>query len=71
MEELLIKKIEAGIRKIRFGTTTPEEAKLGSLFNKLKPINPGMYEDLLNNYKSLLQKTNQDYTLNSFIFKYN
>lgn len=54
MEELLIKKIEAGIRKIRNGNALPAEINLGVLFNKLKPINPYMYQDLLNNYKAVL-----------------
>ena len=38
MEELLIKKIEAGIRKIKNGNALPNETNLGVLFNKLKPI---------------------------------
>lgn len=42
MEELLIKKIEAGIRKIKNGNALPNETNLGVLFNKLKPINPYM-----------------------------
>ena len=54
MEELLIKKIEAGIRKIKNGNALPNETNLGVLFNKLKPINPYMYQDLLNNYKAVL-----------------
>lgn len=56
MEELLIKKIEAGIRSIKHGTATPADAKVGVFLNKLKPINLAMYEDLLNNYKAVVQK---------------
>ena len=56
MEDLLIKKIEAGIRAIRRGTATPETAKVGVFLNKLKSINPGMYQDLLNNYKAVIMK---------------
>jgi len=53
MEEIYIKKIEAGIRSIRFGLTKPADSKVGYFLNKLKPLNPGMYDELLNNYKAV------------------
>jgi hypothetical protein len=58
MEEILIKKIESGIRSIKFGTQTPETASVGVWLNKLKDINKGMYDDLLNNYKAVINKMN-------------
>lgn len=33
------------------GTKTPIEAKVGISLNKLKPLNIGMYEQLLKEYK--------------------
>ncbi|MHA2270109.1 MAG: hypothetical protein ACXAB8_20150 [Promethearchaeota archaeon] len=50
VEELLVKKIECGIRGIRMGTKNPEEAKVGKFLNKLKDVNEGLYDDLLIRY---------------------
>jgi len=49
-EEIIIKKIEGGIRAIKLGTKTPEEVSLGYSLNKLKDLNPPMYEDKLFEY---------------------
>jgi len=49
-EELHIKNIENGIRAIRFGSKTPEEAKVGMHLAKLKAVNEGMHDDLLKKY---------------------
>jgi len=53
MEDLLIKKIENAIRSIKLGALDPKDAKVGYFLNKLKPLNPYMYQDLLNNYKTI------------------
>ena len=53
MEDLLIKKIEGLIRSIKKGIITKEESNIGVFFNKLRPLNKGMYDELLNNYKAL------------------
>ena len=50
MEELIIKKIESGIRGIRLGTRKPEDVKVGYYLNKLKPLNIGMYEEYMERY---------------------
>jgi hypothetical protein len=50
IEELSIRKIESGIRCIKNGSMTPAEAKCGLYLNRLKGINLGMYQELLNNY---------------------
>ena len=57
LEENCIRKIEAGIRGIKSGTKTPIEAKCGYFLNKLKPLNPPMYEELLAQYV----QTKKDY----------
>ena len=39
MEELILKKVNGGIRAIKLGTKTPEEARVGYWLNRLKEIN--------------------------------
>lgn len=56
MEDIYIKKVENGIRAIKMGTKTPAEAGVGAPLNKLKELNIGMYEELLEKYKALLPK---------------
>ena len=55
-EEIYIQKVEAGIRAIRFGTKTPNEAQVGLWLNKLKPLNDGMYNDLMDKYKNVMKE---------------
>lgn len=55
MEEILIKNIENGIRAIRLGNKTPIEANLAVQFNKLLPLNKGMYDDLMEKYKRVVE----------------
>lgn len=50
MEELLIRKVEGGIRGVRMRTKTPEEAKVMYFLNRLKEINEGLYSDYLEKY---------------------
>lgn len=54
-ESDLIKKIKGGIIGIKNKTKTPAEAKLGVLFNALKPINLGQYDELMSEYKNALE----------------
>ncbi len=49
-EEIYISRIENGIRGIKMGSKTPESLALQPTFNKLKPLNPHMHEDLLDKY---------------------
>lgn len=57
MEERLVLIIENGIRAIKMGTKTPQEAELGKIFTKLKPLNEPMYLDLMERYKKVLNKS--------------
>lgn len=50
MEELLIRKVENGIRSLRMRTRTPEEVKVMYFLNKLREINDGLYSDYLEKY---------------------
>lgn len=59
MEDLLISKIEGGIRGIRMGSKTPETAQLGNLFTRLKPLNEGMYLELIEKYKNVVADYNK------------
>jgi hypothetical protein len=54
MEQQLIKKITGGLMGIRLGTKEPKD--VATLLNKLKPINPGMYEEFFEKYKNLVIK---------------
>ena len=68
MEQQLIKKITGGLFGMKMGTKEPREVAV--LLNKLKPINPMMYEDLFDKYKNLVVKTNQDSKVSERIFRY-
>jgi hypothetical protein len=54
MEQQLIKKITGGLFGIKMGTKEPKE--VATLLNKLKPINPMMYEEMFEKYKNLTIK---------------
>ena len=54
IEELSVKKIRSGIKQIKSGLKTPEEASLGFAFNKLKDLNEGLYEDFLAEYTKVV-----------------
>jgi hypothetical protein len=56
IEDLYIKKIEGGIRSVTNGSKTPKDSEVAVYLNKLKPINEGMYEDLLGKYKTAVEK---------------
>ena len=54
MNELLVKKIEAGIRSIRLKIKTPQEVELTDYFNRLYKTNEGLYYDLIAKYQGVL-----------------
>jgi len=60
VEEICIQKIESGIRAIKNGSKTPKEANCGFSFSKLKPLNEGMHDDLMNDYKAVMVQYNKD-----------
>lgn len=68
MEQQLIKKITGGLFGMKMGTKEPKEVAV--LLNKLKPINPYMYEEMFNKYKDLVVKTNQASNVSERIFRY-
>lgn len=53
-EEIHIEKINLGIRAIQKGTKTAKTANLSASFEKLKTLNKGMYDELMNNYRATL-----------------
>lgn len=55
-EEIYISRVESGIRSIKLGTKTPNEAQVGLWLNKLKPLNDGMYDDLMDKYKRIMKE---------------
>lgn len=59
IEELSIEKIQAGMRAIKSGSKTPAEANCGFFFKKLKPLNEGMHDDLMKEYKTVMENHNK------------
>tara|TARA_R110002050_G_scaffold79261_12_gene169444 strand:- start:5027 stop:5230 length:204 start_codon:yes stop_codon:yes gene_type:complete len=55
-EEIHIGRIEGGIRAIRGGRKSPEQADIGKSLNILKTLNEPMYDDLLSKYKRVVEK---------------
>jgi hypothetical protein len=53
MEDILIRKIKGGLLGMKQKTKEPKE--VAKLLNKLKAINEGMYQDLLNDYKQVMK----------------
>ena len=51
MEELLIKKINQTLRQLKKFIKKPKDTNIGYLLNRLKDINPMLYEDYLEEYK--------------------
>lgn len=58
-EELCIKKIRSGMIGIKSDKITPKDANCGYFFKQLKPLNEGMYEDLISEYKIVMKKYNE------------
>lgn len=62
MEELCIKNITNGFRKMRLHSNMSHselietKQKIATSLNRLKEINPYLYQDYLNDYKALLKK---------------
>jgi hypothetical protein len=54
MEDLLIRKVKGGINGIKNGTK--EATEIAPLLNKLKALNEGMYDELVQEYKIALEK---------------
>jgi hypothetical protein len=58
MEELCIENIEKGIRLIRSGKKSPKDAGLGVYFKRLRDLNDGIYNDLIAEYKLVIESYN-------------
>lgn len=57
-EELCVENIEKGIQLIRSGKKSPKEAGLGVYFKRLKELNDGIYDDLIAEYKKVVEDYN-------------
>lgn len=53
-EETYVKHIECGIRAIKLGTKRPDESNVGKFLNKLREVNEGLYDDLMERYQNIL-----------------
>jgi hypothetical protein len=60
-EDLLIKKIEGAIRGIRMGNKAPKDvaSEVAHGFARLKTLNEGMHDDLMEKYKNVVKDYNQ------------
>jgi hypothetical protein len=54
-EEIYVSRIEAGIRSIRMGSKTPNEAQVPVWLNKLRLVNDGLYDDFMEKYKNIMK----------------
>jgi hypothetical protein len=54
-EETYVKHIECGIRAIKLGTKKPHETNVGKFLNKLREVNDGLCDDLLERYKKVVE----------------
>lgn len=57
-EELVVTKVENGIRSIKLGTKKPEDVDIYPYLEKLKNLNEGLHEELLKKYKKTLALNN-------------
>lgn len=53
MEELILKKVRGGIRGIKMGTKTIDEARVMYFLEKLAKINDGLYQDYMTEYNKV------------------
>ena len=60
MESFLIKQIENGIRGVKLGTKKPQDVakRTNKFLERLKPVNPGMYEELHGKWIAQCKKYN-------------
>lgn len=56
IEEIVVRKIEGGIRGIENGTKLPEDVNVPMQLKKLQAINDGLYEDLCDKYYATLDE---------------
>ena len=54
-EETYVKHIECGIRAIKLGTKRPDEANVGKFLTKLREVNEGLYDDLMERYQNIVE----------------
>lgn len=60
IEDMSIRKIQAGIIGIKNKTKTVKEANLNYFFDKLKPLNKEMHDDLYAQYVQVVRKINEE-----------
>lgn len=53
MEKLIIKKLDGGLRGLRNGTKTIEEARIMYFLGRLAEVNDGLYQDYLIAYAKI------------------
>ncbi len=61
--DVLEKKITGLMSKIKRREITMAESKIGKFFNKLKPLDLASYENLLKEYKKIIEEVKSDETI--------
>jgi hypothetical protein len=54
-EETYVKHIECGIRAIKLKTKKPHETNVGKYLNKLRVVNDGLCDDLMERYQKVIE----------------
>lgn len=55
-EELIVRKIESGIRGIDLGTKKPHEVNILKELSRLSMLNDGLFDELQDKYTNTLKK---------------
>jgi hypothetical protein len=61
--DVLEKKITGLMSQIKRREITMAESKIGKFFNKLKPLDLASYENLLKEYKKIIEEVKSDETI--------
>lgn len=61
--DVLEKKITGLMSQIKRREITMAESKIGKFFNKLKPLDLASYENLLKEYKKIIEEVKSDETV--------
>jgi hypothetical protein len=59
MEDILTKRINGIVIGLKNGTKTPADAGASGMFTRLKPLNLGLHDDLMNDYKAAVKIFNE------------
>jgi hypothetical protein len=59
MEVLIVKKLDGGLRGLRNGTKTIEQARINYFLGKLLHLNEGLHDDYVQKYVTIQRNNNK------------